>query len=115
MLGFFLMPSSGYACEKSSEKTSCKKETSSKKDSAHTCQENCCEKGHDSKKDPHGCSGKCNHSSCTTSILQFSLITANEFDFNNNLFNFSPEKSISYYKTASLCDGFASIWLIPKI
>lgn len=109
------MSNSTYACGKAVEKTSSEKKISSKKESTDSYQEGCCESEHNSKKDQHGCNGKCDHSSCTTSILQFSLITANEFDFNNNIFNFSPEKSISYYKTARLCDGFASIWLIPKI
>ncbi|UUF14736.1 MULTISPECIES: hypothetical protein [Flavobacterium] len=112
--GFFLMSNSGYACGKSSEKTSCEKKAVSKKENSHSCQEDCCKKGHDSK-DQHGCSGKCDHSSCTTTALQFSLITTNEFEFENNLFNFSSEKSVSYYKTASISDGFTSIWLIPKI
>ncbi|TDO77592.1 hypothetical protein EV143_104359 [Flavobacterium chryseum] len=109
------MTNSGYACGRASEKISSEKKLSSQKEISHTCQNNCCEKSHDSKKDQHGCSGKCDHSSCTTTALQFSLIALNEFEFNNDLFNFSPEKSISYHKTASISDGFTSIWLPPKI
>lgn len=105
------MSNSGYACGKSSEKMSCEKKTNP----SNSCQKDCCQKSQDSKKDQHGCKGKCDHSSCTTTALQFSLIAINEFEFENNLFNFSTEKSISYYKTASISDGFTSIWLIPKI
>lgn len=105
------MSNSGYACGKSAEKMSCEKEESVK----DSCQKDCCKENHDSKKDSHGCSRKCDHSGCTTTALQFSVLTANEFDFGNNLFNFSSEKSISYYKTARISDGFTSIWLIPKI
>ncbi|MBF4518918.1 hypothetical protein IRZ71_21385 [Flavobacterium sp. ANB] len=109
------MSNSGYACGRASEKTSCEKKEISKKETSHSCQKDCCTKNHDSKKDQHGCNGKCDHSSCTTTALQFSLITINEFEFSNNLFNFSLEKSISYYKTASISAGFTSIWLPPKI
>lgn len=105
------MSNSGYACGKSSEKNSCEKKVTS----SHLCEKDCCKKSQDSKKDKGGCNRKCDHSSCTTTILQFSMITPNEFEFENNLFNFSPEKSISFYKTASISDGFTSIWLIPKI
>jgi hypothetical protein len=109
------MSNSGYACGKTSEKTSCEKKAISKKETSDSCKKDCCKKNHDSKKDQHGCSGKCDHSSCTTTALQFSLIAINEFEFNNNLFNFSLEKSISYHKTARISDGFTSIWLPPKI
>lgn len=113
-IGLFLTPSPTYACGNNTEKTSCEKGPTSKevKDS---CEKDCCKKNHSTKKDQHGCNGKCDHSSCTTTTLQFSLIAINEFEFNNNLFNFSLEKSISYHKTASISDGFTSIWLPPKI
>lgn len=107
------MSNESYACGKSSEKMSCEKKTASKNQTASSCEKDCCKK--DSKKDQHGCNGKCDHSSCTPTVLQFVLITTNEFNFDNNLFNFSVEKSISYYKTASISDGFTSIWSPPKI
>lgn len=109
------MSSLGYACGKNEEKMSCEKEASSKKETTNSCEKDCCAKKHTSKKDQHGCSGKCDHSSCTTTVLQFSLIAVNEFDFNNNLFNFSSEKATPYYKNISISDGFTSIWLPPKI
>jgi len=39
----------------------------------------------------------------------------NTFEFNSNVFNFCVEKSVSYYKTDSICAGFTSLWLLPKI
>ena len=113
-IGLFLAPSSSYACGNNTEKTSCKKETASK-ETKDSCQKDCCKNNHDSKKDQHGCNGKCDHSGCTTSGLQFSLIAINEFEFDSNLFNFSVEKQNSLHKTARISDGFTSIWLLPKI
>lgn len=109
------MSNGSYACGKSSEKSSCEKRVTSKKETSDSCQKDCCAKNHGTKKDQHGCSGKCDHSGCTPTALAFSMIAVNEFEFNNNLFNFSLEKSISYHKTAGLSDGFTSIWLPPKI
>ncbi|KUJ63898.1 hypothetical protein AR687_01550 [Flavobacteriaceae bacterium CRH] len=109
-LGFFLMSNVGYAFGRTEEKMSCEK-----KETSNSCEKDCCKKSHDSKKDQHGCNGKCDHSSCTATALQFSLITIHEFEFNTDLFNFSLKKSISYHKTASISDGFTSIWSPPKI
>ncbi|WP_228515133.1 hypothetical protein [Flavobacterium sp. MR2016-29] len=114
-IGLFVMPTSGYACGRTSEKSSCEKKVNSKGEAQNSCKKDCCQKKQDSKKDQHGCNGKCDHSSCTSTALQFSLITINEFDFHNNLFNFSLNKSISYHKTDSISDGFTSIWAPPKI
>lgn len=109
------MSNLSYAFERTEGKMSCEKKTISEKETAGSCQKNCCKKSHESKKDQHGCNGKCDHSSCTTSALQFSLMATNEFEFNNNLFNFSSEKTTPYYKNISISDGFTSIWLPPKI
>lgn len=109
------MSNSGYACGKAQEKSSCEKKETSNKKTSDSCEKDCCSKKQESKKDQHGCNGKCDHASCTTTALQFSLIAINEFDFNNDLFNFSTEKSISYHKTARISAGFTSIWLLPKI
>lgn len=109
------MSNTGYACGKTAEKMSCEKKADSKKETSDSCQKDCCKKKGDSKKDQHGCNGKCDHSGCTTSGLQFSLMAMNEFEFRNNLFNFSLEKTTPYYKNISISDGFTSIWLPPKI
>lgn len=109
------MSNSGYACGNASEKTSCEKKAISNKETAGSCEKDCCKKNGDSKKDQHGCNGKCDHSGCTTSSLAFILIASNEFEFDTNLFNFSTEKTALDHKTASLSDGFTSIWLPPKI
>lgn len=113
-LGFFLMSNSGYACGKTEEKMDCEKKATSKKETTNSCQKDCCTKTKKDQKGHHGCNGKCDHSGCTTSFLQLSLIT-NEIDLSNNLFNFSTKKQISYYNNASISDGFTSIWLPPKI
>ncbi|MFH7018126.1 hypothetical protein [Flavobacterium sp. FlaQc-47] len=93
----------------------CEKKTSSKEDTSDSCKKDCCKKGPSSKKDQHGCNGKCDHAGCTTSGLQYSMISINEFEFNNDLFNFSFEKNTPYYTNSSISDGFTSIWLPPKI
>jgi len=108
------MSSTGYACGRAEEKMNCEKKATSKKENSDSCQKDCCKTTKKDKKGQHGCSGKCDHSGCTTSFLQFSLIT-NDIDLSNNLFNFSSEKQISYYNTSSISDGFTSIWLPPKI
>lgn len=107
-----MLSNMSYACGKSPEKNSCEKKMNPVKNS---CQKDCCKEAHNSKKDEHGCSGKCNHSGCTTSGLQFSLITENQFGINNELFHFSFKKPIMYYKNSSVSDGFTSIWAPPKI
>ncbi|WP_264525184.1 hypothetical protein [Flavobacterium sp. N502536] len=113
--GFLLLSNVGYACGKTTEKTSCEKKASPKKAASDTCEKDCCKKEDSSKNDSHGCSRKCDHSGCTTSGLQFSLMATNEFEFNRNLFNFSLEKTTPYYKNISISDGFTSIWSPPKI
>ena len=115
LTGLFLIPVSTYACGKSSEKSSCEKKIAYKEKDKGSCEKDCCKKGDESKKDEKGCNGKCDHSNCTTSALHYSLITANEFEFNNNLFNFSLENPVPYYKNINISDGFTSIWLRPKI
>ena len=107
-LGFFLTSGASYACGKSSGKTSCEEKVTSTKANSDSCQKECC------KKDQHGCNGKCAHSGCTTSGLQFSLISENEFNL-NHVFNFSLERPILYYTETPVSDGFTSIWLPPKI
>lgn len=108
------MSGTSYACEKSSEKITCESKTTSK-EIKDDCQKDCCKKDHSPKKDQHGCNGKCDHSGCTSSNLQYSVIAINEFEFDTNLFNFLSEKQISHHKTASISAGFTSIWLLPKI
>lgn len=113
-LGFFLMSNSAYACGRAEEKMDCEKKETSKKETSDSCKKDCCKENKKDKRGQHGCNGKCDHSGCTTSFLQLSLII-NEIDLSNNLFNFSTKKPISYYNNASISDGFTSIWLPPKI
>ena len=108
MLGIFL-PTSIYDCGTKTEKSCCKKETSSK-----TEKNDCCNSKHSKDKD-NSCGGKCGHSNCTTSSVNFSLISFYEINFKNNSFDFSTEKSKFYNSKTFISSGFYSIWLIPKI
>ena len=114
-IGFFLIPSSGFACGNKTVKSSYKKEISSNKKEKDCCTKDCCKKSCDSKKEKHDCDGKCNHTNCTASSLQLSISASNDFELSNSVFNFSIEKPISYYNEANISDGFTSIWLPPKI
>lgn len=105
-LGFFLTPGINHACNSSHKKEIVSKEKNS-------CTKKCCEK--DSKKEKHKCTGKCCNSGCNTSTLQFSILTSNDFDLQNDVFNFSLKNTVSYYNETNISDGFTSIWLRPKI
>ena len=108
-LGLFLSPTSSYACGTKTEKSCCKKETSSK-----TEKKDCCSDKNSKDKD-NSCGGKCGHSNCTTSSVNFSIIAFYEIQFNNNNFDFSSEKSKFYDFKTFLSSGFTSVWLLPKI
>ena len=108
-LGFFLSPTLSYACGTKTEKSCCKKETSSK-----TENKDCCNGKHSKDKD-NSCGGKCGHSNCTTSSVTFSIISFNEIQFKNNIFDFSSEKPKFYPSKTFISSGFTSVWLPPKI
>ena len=108
ILGFFL-PTSSYARGTKTEKSCCKKETSSKIE-----KKDCCNGKHSKDKD-NSCGGKCGHSNCTTSSITFSLISINEIQFKNNNFDFSIEKTKFYNSKTFISSGFTSVWLPPKI
>ena len=108
-LGFFLSPTWSYACGTKTEKSCCKKENSSK-----TEKNDCCNGNHSKDKD-NSCGGKCGHSNCTTSPVNFSIISYNEIKFKNNSFDFSSEKTKFYDYKTFIASGFTSVWLPPKI
>lgn len=108
MLGFFL-PTVSYACGTKTEKSHCKNETSSKAE-----KKDCCNDKHSKDKDD-SCDGKCEHSNCTTSTINFSIISFTEIQFKNNSFDFSEEKSKFYHSKTFISSGFTSVWLPPKI
>lgn len=109
-LGFFLSPTLSYACGNKTEKSCRKTETTSK-----TEKKDCCNDNH-SKNNDNSCGGKCGHRNCTTSTsVNFSIVSFNDFKFNNNNFDFSLEKQNFYYSKTNISSGFTSIWLIPKI
>ncbi len=109
-LGFFLSPTLSYACGTKTEKSCCKKETTSK-----TEKKDCC-KNKQSKDEDKSCGGKCGHSNCTSSIsINFSIISSYEINFKNNNFDFSTEKPKFYHSETFISSGFTSVWLPPKI
>ena len=109
-LGFFLSPTLSYACGTKTEKSCCKKETTSK-----TEKKDCC-KNKQSKDEDKSCGGKCGHSNCTSSTsINFSLISFYEIEFKNNSFDFSAEKPKFHHSKTFISSGFTSVWLPPKI
>lgn len=114
MIGFFLIPVSGYACGNQPEKKSHTKESSVEKTKKNCCTKSCCQKTSKSKNKKNDCGGKCSHTNCTTSSFQLNIPSSNDFNFSDN-FNFSVKKSISYYNETPISDGFTTIWSPPKI
>ncbi|AWK02854.1 hypothetical protein HYN56_00945 [Flavobacterium crocinum] len=106
-LVFLLNPDYNYACNTMHHKEITSKEKNS-------CSNKCCEKK-TSKQEKHNCDGKCRHSGCTSSALQFVILTSNDLDLQNDVFNFSLKNKISSYSNSSISSGFTSIWLKPKI
>ena len=104
----FMMPAFNYACGSKSAKSCCKKEIAVK-----SAKKDCCGKKTDGNQ--KGCRGKCGHSNCTTSSAQFSLVSQNEFIFQENCFDFLNQKETIYYYETAVSSGFHSLWLIPKI
>ncbi len=111
-LGFYIVPSGGYACSKNSvstEKSCCSTEKPSK-----SCDKECC-KNKQSKDNHDGCGGKCGHSNCTITAVSLSFILANEIMFNQINFDFSVEKQKIFTPETIISTGFFSLWIIPKI
>ena len=100
-------PGYTYACNNGHHKEMTQKDENS-------CSKKCCKKK-TSKQEKHNCDGKCRHSGCTTSALQFVILTSNNFDFQNDVFNFGLKNTFSYYPEITISSGFTSIWLKPKI
>ncbi len=113
-LGFFLIPTLTYSCEMKSKKSCCNKEiSSSNKEKMDCCKNNNPSKSNDEKSEG-GCSGKCGHTNCTTSSVQFSL-TFFEIKFKGNNLEFSEKEQNYFNSETNISSGFSSIWLIPKI
>jgi len=105
-----LSPSVSHACGIKTEKSCCKKETTSK-----TEKKDCC-KSKESKEKDNSCGGKCGHSNCTTTAsVNYSLISFSEIQFNNNALAFTIEKPKFYHLETLISSGFTSTWLPPKI
>lgn len=109
IFGFLLIPSTTLACGTKAEKSCCKKETTST-----TEKKDCCKNKQSEDKD-NSCGGKCGHSNCTSSSVNFSIISLYEIEFKNNIFDFSIEKPKFYHSETFVSSGFTSVWLPPKI
>lgn len=110
-IGFFLMPALASACEMKSERPCCSKEVSVNKEKKECCKAH---KQASNKEQKGACNGKCGHSNCTTSSVQYSLAFF-EILIQNNNFDFSENQHNYFNSEANLSSGFYSIWLIPKI
>lgn len=109
-LGIYIVPTLSYACGTKTEKSCCKKETSSK-----TEKKDCC-KNKQSKEQDNGCGGKCGHSNCTnTTTVSLNFISFNEIEFENNNFDFLTQNQNFNNPKTHISSGFSSLWLIPKI
>ncbi len=106
---FFIMPTLSFACQTKSEKICCKKEASSK-----TNQIECC-KNKESKQKDNSCGGKCGHSNCTASAVNFSILPFFEVEFKNNTIDWFVEKPKFHNSKTIITSGFTSVWLPPKI
>ena len=110
---FFTNPTEIYACGSKSikiEKTCCTEKVSNIKDSKSSCNLTLV------KDKENSCNGKCGNSNCASTFsVYFSLFVYYEIEFIHKFFNFSTKKMLFHCPESLLSDGFASIWLIPKI
>lgn len=111
ILGFFLMPTMTFACEKIVVNHSCTKETSK------SGKDDCCSKtNHSNKKDHDGCGGKCGHSRCgCASACSGGITFLHDLEFKNITIGVFSLKQKFHNSETSILSGFYSIWLIPKI
>jgi len=111
LLGFFLMPGTTYACGSGSGSHSCKMEMSSK-----AKMKDCCSKKTKSKESKDkGCSGKCGQSMCGVSSVNIGIAATIHYEIPNAIFSFSEKKQNFSHSVSVPSDGYASLWLIPKI
>jgi len=112
VLGFFLTPTSTFACENNSKKKSCNKETSSKTYTDDCC---CSNDNHYKNKNHCNCGGKCGHSKCGCPSTNTAFISSYQLKSRNGIFTFSSKKQKFSNSETFISSGFYSLWLIPKI
>lgn len=112
LLGLFLMPSKAVACGNHSGISSCGMEMPAKSKI-----KDCCNKeSHSKSKKEKGCTGKCGQGICSGNSSYTTAINAsNTFEIQKAVFNFNTEKQTMDLAIPLLSDGYATIWLIPKI
>lgn len=111
LFGLLFLPTDSYACGSKSEKSCCSKEVTAK-----SSKKACCSSDQESK-DSNECDGTCGHSGCTTttSSSQSNFILFSDTSSEHTIFDFSKEKSKSYYVETLMSFGFSFIWQPPKI
>lgn len=109
LFGLFLMPTTAFACGLKAKKSCCKTEISTK------ISKKCCCNNPENNKKSKECGGKCGHSNCTTTSIQYSLVFENEFVFINNEFIFSAKKQTFFDTKTFISAGFITVWNPPKI
>ena len=114
IFGIFLMPQVTFACEMKSKKSCCNKEMSTSNSDKMDCCKSVNKSNSNNNDHEGGCNGKCGHSNCVTTSIQFSVVFF-EIQFKNNNFAFSEKKQNYFKSDTNLSSGFYSLWLIPKI
>ena len=111
VFGFILTPSTASACGTNTEKSCCKKASSTEK-----AKKECCKKSESSKNNSHeDCDGACKSISCSNSTVFLSTTAVQYSELNHELFSFSTEKQNYYYSAIFISSDFRSVWLPPKI
>ncbi|TJZ63255.1 hypothetical protein FAZ15_02905 [Sphingobacterium olei] len=113
-LGFFLTPSTGYACAKkaaNTEQKSCSKDQSAKAEKKDCCETKSCKKD----KNHDDCNGKCKNSSCRCNISSSFVSSTISSDFKVTDYFAETKKQKFGFKQAYYSSGYPSIWQPPKI
>lgn len=113
-LGFLLLPSTGYSCEKDSSK---KQHTSTAHEhqSTHSKTNNTCSENTSKKADHGDCNhSKCDHVTCRCLSSSCSVFLTMPFDLNLKEFSFVSKQKFGFQQNIYYSE-FSHIWLPPKI
>ena len=110
LLGFFLIPSSAFACNSKPDKVCCKKETPKK-----SCAKDCCKKSKHSSKDKSGCNRDCSNTSCQCPTSDFVFILPFLVEIANEKIELLNDRHFFLDIKPYLSSGFYSIWTPPNI
>jgi hypothetical protein len=113
-LGFLLLPSTGYSCEKDSTK---KQHTSTahEQHTTHSKTNNTCSDNTSKKADHGDCNhSKCDHVTCRCLSSSCSVFLTIPFDINLKEFSFVAKQKFGFQQN-NYYSEFSNIWLPPKI